>query len=134
MNRPAVCLLFADRRFFALINEVGQINFDMLILKKNHVLLRFAINKHSVLLSNLRPCMKHLKAINKYFWKYRIRLGIGILFVFLSNYFNVLTPQVTGFVIDFVQKSLNLPGYQPRKGGPDYDPLVNQFIAKVRIV
>jgi len=75
--------------------------------------------------------MKHLKAVYKYFWKYRIRLGIGILFVFLSNYFNVLTPQVTGFVIDFVQRSLELPGYQPRKIAPDYDPLVTQFIANL---
>ena len=75
--------------------------------------------------------MKHLRAVNKYFWKYRVRLGIGILFVFLSNYFNVLTPQITGFVIDFVQRSLNLPGYQPSKAGPDYDPLVNKFIDKV---
>jgi ATP-binding cassette subfamily B protein len=77
--------------------------------------------------------MKHLKAVNKYFWKYRVRLGIGILFVFLSNYFNVLTPQITGFVIDFVQKSLNLPGYKPRVGGADYDVLVNKFIAKVEL-
>lgn len=75
--------------------------------------------------------MKHLKAVNKYFWKYRIRLGIGILFVFLSNYFNVLTPQVTGFVIDFVQRSLNLPGYRSRQINPDYDPLVTGFIEKI---
>ena len=75
--------------------------------------------------------MKHLKALNKYFWKYRIRLGIGILFVILSNYFNVLSPQVTGFVIDFVQKSLGLPGYQPKKHLPDYDVLVDKFIYKV---
>lgn len=75
--------------------------------------------------------MKHLRAINKYFWKYRFRLSIGILFVFLSNYFNVLTPQITGFVIDFVQKSLNLQGYKPRQNQPDYDPLVNKFIAWV---
>lgn len=75
--------------------------------------------------------MKHLKAVNKYFWKYRIRLGIGVLFVFLSNYFNVLTPQITGFVIDFVERTLNLPGYQPRKTLPDYDPLVTMFIANV---
>ena len=75
--------------------------------------------------------MKHLRAVYKYFWKYRMRLGIGISFVFLSNYFNVLTPQVTGFVIDFVQRSLELPGYQPRETPPDYDPLVTQFIAKV---
>jgi ATP-binding cassette subfamily B protein len=75
--------------------------------------------------------MKHLKAVNKYFWRYRIRLGIGILFVFLSNYFNVLTPQITGFVIDFVERTLDLPGYRPRKTLPDYDPLVTKFIAKV---
>ena len=71
--------------------------------------------------------MKHLKALNKYFWKYRVRLGVGMLFVFLSNYFNVLTPQVTGFVIDFVQKSLNLTGYRPKKVLPDYDILVQKF-------
>lgn len=75
--------------------------------------------------------MKHLKAINKYFWKYRFRLSLGVLFVFLSNYFNVLTPQITGFVIDFVQKTLHLPGYKPKTIQPDYDPLVGKFIYKV---
>jgi len=75
--------------------------------------------------------LKHLKALNKYFWKYRIRLGIGLLFVFLSNYFNVLSPQVTGFVIDFVQKALHLPGYQPKKIQPDYDFFVDKFINAV---
>lgn len=73
--------------------------------------------------------LKHLKALNKYFWKYRVRLGAGLLFVFLSNYFNVLAPQVTGFVIDFVQKAL--PGYRPRAIAPDYDPLVDLFIQQV---
>ena len=76
--------------------------------------------------------MKHLKALNKYFWKYRIRLGIGIVFVFFSNYFNVLTPQVTGFIIDFVQKSLNLPGYRPPAKAADYDTLVNMFINSIQ--
>lgn len=75
--------------------------------------------------------MKHLKALNKYFWKYRIRLGIGIVFVFISNYFNVLTPQVTGFVIDFVQKALKLPGYRPPQKEADYDTLVDKFIHSV---
>lgn len=71
--------------------------------------------------------MKHLKAINKYFWKYRYRLGAGILFVFLSNYFNVLVPQITGFVIDFVQQSLPVAGYTPKTVKPNYDTLVDQF-------
>ncbi len=75
--------------------------------------------------------MKQLKALNKYFWKYRIRLSIGIVFVFLSNYFNVLSPQVTGFVIDFVEKSLNLSDYRPPKTPPKYDILVQKFIHTV---
>jgi ATP-binding cassette, subfamily B, multidrug efflux pump len=69
--------------------------------------------------------MKHLKAINKYFWKYRIRLGIGVVFVFFSNYFNVLSPQITGFVIDFVQHLF--PGYQAPANPPKYDALVNEI-------
>ena len=75
--------------------------------------------------------MKHLKALNKYFWKYRFRLSAGILFVFLSNYFNVLAPQVTGFVIDFVQRKQNLPGYRPQTNKPDYDVLVQKFTSRV---
>ncbi len=75
--------------------------------------------------------MKHLRSLNKYFWKYRVRLGGGIVFVFLSNYFNVLSPQVTGFVIDFVQRSLNLPGYKAPAKQPDYDGLVDKFIDTV---
>lgn len=71
--------------------------------------------------------MKHLKAINKYFWKYRLRLGIGIFFVILSNYFSVLAPQVTGFIIDFAQRSL--PNYKPKSGRASYDILVQKFIS-----
>jgi len=67
--------------------------------------------------------LKQLKALNKYFWKYRIRLVIGVVFVFLSNYFNVLSPQVTGFVIDFVQQLF--PGYTTPQHPPKYDILVN---------
>lgn len=69
--------------------------------------------------------LRHLRALNKYFWKYRVRLGAGILFVFLSNYFNVLSPQVTGFIIDFVQQ--HLPGYKAPQHPPQYDYFVDQF-------
>ena len=74
--------------------------------------------------------MKHLKALGKYFWKYRIRLGGGLLFVFLSNYFSVLSPQITGFVLDFVQQKL--PGYQAPSRSPNYDYLVQLFINSVK--
>jgi ATP-binding cassette, subfamily B, multidrug efflux pump len=83
-------------------------------------------------LSNLRPCMKHLRAVNKYFWKYRIRLGIGILFIFLSNYFNVLMPQVTRFVIDYVQQ--RLPDYKAPVQKAKYDILVGMFADSIKNV
>ena len=70
--------------------------------------------------------MKHLKALNKYFWKYRVRLTIGTLFIIISNYFNVLQPQLTGFIIDFVQRKL--PNYKPRPKTPAYDISVIKFI------
>lgn len=71
-------------------------------------------------------CLKHLKALNKYFWKYRVRFSIGILFIIISNYFGILSPQVTGFVIDFVQQ--HLPGGHQRSLSSNYDILVKKFI------
>ncbi len=50
---------------------------------------------------------------------------MGVVFVFLSNYFNVLSPQITGFVIDFVQQLF--PGYTPPANPPRYDTLVNEI-------
>ncbi|HET7897638.1 MAG TPA: ABC transporter transmembrane domain-containing protein, partial [Flavisolibacter sp.] len=70
--------------------------------------------------------MKHLKALNKYFWKYRVRLTIGVLFIIISNYFGVLAPQITGFILDFVQR--HLPGYQVKTKKPSYDVAVQKFI------
>ena len=46
--------------------------------------------------------MKHLSAINHFFWKYKWRLFLGILFIILTNYFRILTPQITGYVINTV--------------------------------
>jgi ATP-binding cassette subfamily B multidrug efflux pump len=50
--------------------------------------------------------MYHLKALNIYFWKYRWRLFLGIMFITISNYFGMLAPQMTGFVVDEVQRHL----------------------------
>ncbi len=46
--------------------------------------------------------MKHLAALNHFFWKYRIRFIIGILFIILTNYFRILSPQLTGYVVNTV--------------------------------
>lgn len=70
--------------------------------------------------------MKHLKAINKYFWRYRWRLSLGIVFIIVSNYFAILAPQVTGYVFEVVQRYL---GATPKKNShEEYDWLVNWFI------
>jgi ATP-binding cassette, subfamily B, multidrug efflux pump len=69
--------------------------------------------------------VKHLKALNHYFWKYRYRLFLGILFIIVSNYFAVLAPQVTGYVFDVVQRAF---GVESKKVPVDYDWLVTWFI------
>ena len=73
--------------------------------------------------------MKHLKAVNKYFWKYRYRLAAGVVFILMSNYLAVLTPQITAFVVDKVQALL--PGGENNIPSRQSDVLVNYFIAWV---
>ncbi len=70
--------------------------------------------------------MKHLSALNKYFWKYRQRFLLGIFFVIASNYFAVLAPEVTGYIIGKVQALL--PGAKPVTAKPTHDILVDYFI------
>jgi ATP-binding cassette, subfamily B, multidrug efflux pump len=70
--------------------------------------------------------VKHLSALNKYFWKYRFRFFLGMLFVILSNYFAVLAPQITGFVVNQVQQQL--PGAKPSSVKNTDDGLVTLFI------
>ncbi|MBL7760860.1 MAG: ABC transporter ATP-binding protein [Sediminibacterium sp.] len=70
--------------------------------------------------------MKHLAALNHYFWKYRKRFFIGMFFVVASNYFAVLAPQITGYVINQVQQQL--PGKHPVVSQGARDSLVNAFI------
>ena len=51
--------------------------------------------------------MTQLSTLNKYFWKYRWRLLLGILFVILTNYFRILAPQITGYVVNAVVQTLS---------------------------
>src|SRR5688572_390792 len=50
--------------------------------------------------------MKHLKVLNKYFFKYKWHLLFGIVFVAVSNYFGVLSPQVIRYSFDLVRDNL----------------------------
>ena len=70
--------------------------------------------------------MKELASLNHYFWKYRKRFFIGMFFVIASNYFAVLAPQITGYVISLVQQ--RLPGAKPGMPYNAHDGIVNSFI------
>ena len=51
--------------------------------------------------------MSELKYLNRFFWKYRWRLLLGIVFICLSNYFRVLQPQVIREALDLVIDHVN---------------------------
>jgi len=70
--------------------------------------------------------LKELASLNHYFWKYRKRFFIGMFFVIASNYFAVLAPQITGYVISLVQQ--RLPGAKPGMPYNAHDSIVNSFI------
>ena len=51
--------------------------------------------------------MKYLSSLNHFFWKYRLRFLLGIIFIVLSNYFRILSPQLTGYVVNTVVQKVD---------------------------
>lgn len=49
-----------------------------------------------------RIFLKHLISLLPFFRKYRFRLLLGLLFVVATNYFRMISPKITGLVIDVV--------------------------------
>lgn len=64
--------------------------------------------------------MKELSALNAFFWKYRVRFFIGIVFVIATNYLAVLAPQITGYVVGLVQAKL--------PGSKTVSPIHNEMV------
>lgn len=52
--------------------------------------------------------MKYLLTLNKWFWKYRYRLFLGVVFVALANYFGVLQPRMVRFALDEVVANMRI--------------------------
>lgn len=74
--------------------------------------------------------MKHLSALNKYFWKYRYRFLAGMVFVIISNYFSVLAPLVTKYVVNKVMQNLSgAPAAKATQFVPD--PLATALIKRI---
>jgi ATP-binding cassette subfamily B protein len=78
--------------------------------------------------------LNHLKPLNKYFWKYRKRVLLGVLFIIISNYFGILAPQVTGYVVDKVTERINTLANTPvadtKTTRNVSDPLVQWFTSR----
>lgn len=77
--------------------------------------------------------MKHLSSLNKFFWRYRWHFLLGIVFVVLTNYFRILSPQLTGYVVNTVVHSIkSSPGEQSISNiGADsknYDIMVRKVV------
>ncbi len=58
--------------------------------------------------------MRALKAINRYFYKYKWLLLLGVLFVITSNIFGLFTPEYIRYTIDIVKENLSV--YQLTNG------------------
>jgi ATP-binding cassette subfamily B protein len=50
--------------------------------------------------------MKALRHLNKYFWKYRFRFVLGLLFIFISNVFGLYPPIYIGEVFNIISDAL----------------------------
>ena len=73
--------------------------------------------------------MTQLSTLNKYFWKYKWRLSSGFVFVILTNYFRILAPQITGYIVNAVVYFLGHgDAVPPAKSVQDYDFLVKLII------
>jgi len=51
--------------------------------------------------------MKALQHLNKYFWKYRYRFILGLLFIFISNIFGLYPPIYIGEVFNIISDALS---------------------------
>lgn len=71
--------------------------------------------------------MKPLFTLNRYFWKYRLRLALGIVFIFGSNLFGVLAPEIIGQAMDMVKRILEVA----TQGGTASDITVPSYIVQL---
>jgi ATP-binding cassette, subfamily B, multidrug efflux pump len=74
--------------------------------------------------------MKHLSSLNKYFWKYKWHFFLGFFFVVLTNYFRILSPQLTGYVVNTVVHTIDKTYSNLSKNGLNADEKNYDFVVK----
>ncbi|HVZ96950.1 MAG TPA: ABC transporter transmembrane domain-containing protein, partial [Chitinophagaceae bacterium] len=78
--------------------------------------------------------MSPLRTVNKYLWKYRWHFLLGMIFIILSNYFRILTPQITKYVLNILQAGpKHLKALTTASSRNNYDPLVQWFIGQLNL-
>jgi ATP-binding cassette subfamily B multidrug efflux pump len=74
--------------------------------------------------------MTQLSTLNKYFKRYKLHFLSGIVFVILTNYFRILSPQLTGYVVNSVVSKLKTPA----NAAPEQASLHNYDITVVKVI
>jgi ATP-binding cassette, subfamily B, multidrug efflux pump len=74
--------------------------------------------------------MTQLSTLNKYFKRYKFYFLLGILFVILTNYFRILAPQLTGYVVNSVVSVLKGSAVKVEEASAlqNYDVIVVKII------
>ena len=81
--------------------------------------------------------MKHLYSLNKYFIKYKWYFLLGVFFVVLTNYFRILAPQITGYIVNTVVESISkssTSNLHHSYRAHEYNQLVNELISYFSIL
>lgn len=73
--------------------------------------------------------MKELSYLNKYLWKYKYHLALGILFIILSNIFQIIPAQVVRYAIDLVADEIHI--YKAFQNTPVQENVYGVFASSI---
>ncbi len=74
--------------------------------------------------------MRSLKHLNKYFYKYRVRLLLGVVFVIAQNFFAIIPAKLVGKAIDMIYQIVTLKN----SAGPSNDSEIQTIAYSILII
>jgi ATP-binding cassette, subfamily B, multidrug efflux pump len=75
--------------------------------------------------------MKELSYLNKYLWKYKYHLALGLLFIIISNVFQIIPAQMVRYALDLVADNILI--YKSFQGLDLQDNMYSVFAASILI-
>ncbi len=75
--------------------------------------------------------MKELSYLNKYLWKYKYHLALGLLFIIISNVFQIIPAQVVRYALDLVADNILI--YKSFQGLEVQDNMYTVFATSILI-